>query len=334
MMNRNVYCVCLLLGISLLVGPSVWGAVVATDGPDGQVPLQIHLPREVTVRDCRLNLGQVSVVRGPEVLAAKASLVGLGRLSLPGQTVVLDRTTILSRLASSGIAASQVRLTGAKAIAVSRQQKIIEDEDFIEIGRQFLKQYPTARLASETIVTTRPKDLVLDDVPQEIELTPKLARSGGRGHALIQIQVLADGQVVGTRNVSFRMRFPRHRLVTTEPIPEGAALTEGNVKIETTVGDQPEPAGWKPPYGSVAMRPIPADTEIRQGMIGAARSAIVVRRNEVVQIRIERPGILITAMGTALQEAHAGECLKVRNADSRRTILCRVRDDGAVEPVL
>ena len=333
-MNRNVCYLCLLIGGSWLASPSVWGAVVAADVPAGEVPLQVHLPREVTVRDCRLNLGEVSVVRGPANLVNKASLVGLGRLSLPGQTVVLDRPTILSCLASSGIAASQVRLTGAQAVAVRRQQKIIEDDDFIEIGREFLKRYPTARRASEMTVTMRPKELVLDDIPKKIELTPKLARSGSRGQVMVQVEVLADGQAVGIRTVSFRLRFPRRRLVTTEPILEGMALTADNVKIETVAGDQPEPAGWKPPYGSVATRPIPADTEIRQGMIGTARSDVVVRRNEVVQIRIERPGILITAMGTALQEAHAGEYLKVRNTDSRRTIVCRVRADGTVEPTL
>ena len=45
-------------------------------------------------------------------------------------------------------------------------------------------------------------------------------------------------------------------------------------------------------------------------------------------------GIVVTAMGTALKEARAGELVKVRNADSRRVILCRVKNDGTVEPIL
>lgn len=333
-MNRNAYYVCLMLSGMLLVGSPLWGVVVAVDITAGEMPLQVHLPREVTVQDSRLNLGQISVVRGPETLVNKVSQIGMGRLSLPGQKVVLDRSTILSRLASSGITAEQVRLTGAKAVVVRQQQKIIKDEDFIEIGRQFLQQYPAARLAIEIIPITRPKNLVLAALPEKIELTPKLIRNGARGYVMVQVQVLADGQAVGTRNVSFRLRYRRHRLVTTEPIPEGTALTPENVKIETTVADQPEATGWTPPYGSVAVRLISADTEIRRGMIGVARSAVVVRRNEIVQIRMERPGILITAMGTALQEAHAGECLKVRNADSHRVIICRVKADGTVEPMM
>jgi flagella basal body P-ring formation protein FlgA len=42
----------------------------------------------------------------------------------------------------------------------------------------------------------------------------------------------------------------------------------------------------------------------------------------------------VTAVGVALQEARAGEYVKVRNADSSRIILCKVNVDGTVEPML
>ena len=104
--------------------------------------------------------------------------------------------------------------------------------------------------------------------------------------------------------------------------------------IETVESDRPEPANWKPPYGLAVTRTVPAHAEIRPDMIGTPRSSTVVRRNETVEIRLERPGLVVSAMGTALQEAHAGEVLKVRNADSNRIVMCRVRADGAVEPIL
>ena len=63
-------------------------------------------------------------------------------------------------------------------------------------------------------------------------------------------------------------------------------------------------------------------------------SPVVVLRNEAVVIRIQRPELLVTAMGIALQEARAGECVKVRNVDSSRVVLCRVNTDGTVEPML
>ena len=139
-MNRSVWCVVGILGFLLGVTHCEAAAAVASSDSDTEAYLQVHLPREVAVQDNQLSLAQVGVVRGPEALVAEVSDIGLGRISLPGQKVVVDRPTILSRLASSGISAQRVRFTGAKAVTVRRQQTVIEAEDFVEVGRRFLRQ--------------------------------------------------------------------------------------------------------------------------------------------------------------------------------------------------
>jgi flagellar basal body P-ring formation protein FlgA len=331
-MDPKIYRLAVIVWGGFLVVGSGVGAVVPGPAPDAL--LQVHLPREVAIQDLQLNLGRVSVIRGPGAMVAKAAKIGLGRFSAPGQEVVLDQATILSRLASSGIFAAQVRLTGAQAVTVRRQQEIIETEDFVEAARQFLQQYAAGRSACRIIPMVRPKDLVLPQLPKQVKLTPQLGRRGTRGHVTVRIHVTVNGQEIGTRDVSFRLRYERHRVVAVEQIPEGTVLSAENVKIETTESDQPEPAGWKPPYGQIAARTLAANAEIRSDMVGSAQSAVVVHRNEVVQIRLERPGIVITAMGKALQEARTGEYLKVRNSDSQRVIMCRVKGDGTVEPML
>jgi flagella basal body P-ring formation protein FlgA len=136
------------------------------------------------------------------------------------------------------------------------------------------------------------------------------------------------------REISFRLKYQCHRVVTVKEVPEGTVLTPENLKVETVVSDQPEPAGWKPPYGLAAVRALAADTEIRGDMINSPQSPVVVLRNETVVIRIQRPGLLVTAVGVALQEARAGEYVKVRNTDSSRVVICQVNADGTVEPIL
>jgi len=323
----------MVCGGLLVASPGLAGAVDGTDA-ESDVLLQVHLPREVMVQDSHLSLSQVSVIRGPGVVVAKASKVGLGRFSVPGQKVVLDRPTILSCLASSGIPSAQVRLTGAEAVTVRRQLKIVETADLIAAAEQFLRQFPAARAACKIIPVIRPKDLVLSEVPEQVELKPRLVRRGARGQVTVEVAVMVDGRNMGTRNVAFRLRYERRRVVAIDQIPEGTVLSPENVKIEAVESDWPEPVGWKPPYGQATIRTVPANAAIRADMIGPVRSAVFVRRNQTVQIRLDRAGLLVTAMGTALQEAHAGECLKVRNADSNRIIICRVKVDGTVEPML
>jgi len=296
--------------------------------------LQVHLPREVTVQGSLLTLGQVSVVRGDPALVATAAQIGLGQLSMPGQKAILDRATILSRLASQGIPAEQVRLTGAEAVTVRRLQKIISAEEFIEAGKTFLRQHPPGPSISAMIPTVKPKDLVLPGQVADLQVTPRQIKTAARGHVTVQIAVTADGKECGVREIAFRLKYQNHRVVTVKEIPEGAALTAENVKIETVESDQPEPVNWRPPYGLVAVRTLAADTEIRGEMTNAPQSPVVVLRNEAVVIRIQRPELLVTAMGIALQEARAGEYVKVRNADSSRVVLCKVNADGTVEPML
>ncbi len=225
-------------------------------------------------------------------------------------------------------------MTGAEAVAVRRFQKIISTEEFIEVGKTFVRQHPPGPSISATIPTIKPKDLVLPGQVADLQVTPQYVKTTARGSVTVQITVTGDGKEFGVREIPFRLKYQGHRIVTVKEIPEGTALTTENIKIETVESDQPEPANWKPPYGLMAIRTLAADTEIRGEMINAAQAPVIVLRNDAVVIRIQRPELVVTAMGIALQEARAGEFVKVRNADSSRVVLCKVNTDGTVEPML
>ena len=295
--------------------------------------LRIHLPREVTVQNPLLSLGQVTVITGAGPLAATAGGVRLGRFSVPGQKITLDRATILSRLASQGIAAEKVVLTGADAVTVRRRQQVISGDEFVSFARLFLQQNPPGSSPCDGTAAAKPKDLALPDEPQNMQLVPRFVENGASGFVTVQVSVVVDGKEVGSRTVPLRLRYRCRKAVTVQEIAEGATLTPENVKIEEAVSDRPE-TGWKPPYGLVALRNLPARTEIRDGMVDAAQPSLIIRRNETVVIRLQRPGFLVTAVGLAMQEGRAGQYVKVRNTDSHRIIMCKVNGDGTVEPVL
>ncbi len=330
-MSRRLSRVILCILLCLL---SVATAADDSGRSEARAWLQVHLPREVTVEGSSLILGQISVIKGEPNLVVAAGSIGLGRLSVPGQRVILDRPTILSRLASHGLPMEKVRVTGAEAVRVRRHQKVIGTDEFIEMGSSFLRQHPPGPMVCEVIPTTRPKDLILPGQMEDLQLTPRFIRSGSRGYVTVRIVVAADGNEVGTRDIPFRLRYQCRQAVTTTEVAEGAVLTPENVKIEMVVSDRPESPGWRPPYGLMASRALAADRVIDNDMVGSPQSAIVIRRNDTVVIRVERPGLLVTAVGTALREARAGEYVKVRNVDSSRVIVCKVNADGTVEPML
>jgi flagella basal body P-ring formation protein FlgA len=332
MSRRGILIVLIGCGVSLAL-PREAVALQAEHGARSDV-VQIHLPRDVTVKSPLLSLGQVSVIRGAGPLAATASSVRLGRFSTAGQKIVLDRATILSRLASQGIPAEKVVLSGAQAVTVRRRLQTISGDECVALARSFLRQNPPASSPCDGIATAKPKDLALSGEPEDIQLLPRFAENGARGFVTVQVAVVADGQEIGSRDVPLRLRYRCRRAVASQEIAEGTVLTPENVKIEETASDRPEAPGWKPPYGLLALRALPAGTEVRGDMVDAAQASVVIRRNETVVIRVQRPGFLVTAVGLALQEARAGQYVKVRNTDSHRVIVCKVNTDGTVEPVL
>ncbi|MBA7646272.1 hypothetical protein ES703_54034 [subsurface metagenome] len=304
-----------------------------TKGPQKDSALRIYLLREVTIKNDAIKLGQVSIIRGKESLVAKANEIALGRISVPGQKIVVARSMVLSRLACNGIPASKVTLTGAEKITVKQQEQIIKGSDFVELASSFLKKNPPAGSVCQMSPIRIPKDLVLPGVSKDIKLSQRLAGSSARNQAKVQIVVLADDKKIGVCEVTFRLKYNCRRVVTLVELGAGTVISPGNVKIEKSVSNYPEPAGWRPPYGLVARRKLSAKTVICPDMIGPAKPAVVVGRNQTVVIRIERPGLLVTAIGKAMQDGRAGEYIKVRNVDSQRIILAKVNENGTVEPI-
>lgn len=295
--------------------------------------LQVYLLREVAIKDDVIKLGRVSIIRGRESLVAKASEIALGRISVPGQEITIDRPMVLSRLACNGVPASKVTLIGAEKITVKRQQQIIKGNKFVELASSFLKKNLPDRSICQLAPLRTPKDLVIPEVSKDIKLSPRLARSSAKNQAKVQISVLADGKEIGVREVNFRLKYNCRRAVTLVDIPAGAIISSENVKIESSISSYPEPAHWRPPYGFISKRKLPANIVIRPHMVGPVKPAVIVRRNRNVVIRVERPGLLITAIGKAMQDGRAGEYIKVRNVDSQRIILVRVNENGTVEPI-
>jgi flagella basal body P-ring formation protein FlgA len=324
----------LAVALLLMQAQLCWSST-GNDSTDSasQARLTIHLPNEAAVESESLTLGQVAVVTGQEPLAAKAREVMLGRISLPGQKITIDRSLILSRLACSGMPSCDPVLSGADKVTVSRMVKVIKGGNFIESASSFLADNVRERSIARWEPLRLPAELVLSNQAQSIELLPRLVSRGVNGQATTEVSVVADGEVIGTRQVVFRPKYNIRRVVTLTDMAAGATITPENTRIEKVVSDEQEPADWAAPYGLVAVRNLAAGTVIGSGMAKVSQPPVVIERNQTVVIRIERPGLVVTAMGKAIQQGKLGECIKVRNVDSQRVILAKVNEDGTVEPV-
>jgi flagella basal body P-ring formation protein FlgA len=305
-------------------------------GRAGEMPkdwsVAIHLPRQIEIDGSVPTLGQVSVVRGEDSCVKKAERIALGRLVVPGQSVTISRSVLLGRLASNGIPASRVKLTGAEELVIRQRGRAINVSGFVELAKAYLAKHPPASSVCESEVVRPPTELIFKGTPKDVKLSPRLIANGVPGLARVEIEVTADGAKVGTRQVTFRLKYKGRRYVTLVDVPVGALITSDNVKAEETILSQP--ASLSPtPYGLVAKRRLTANTVIKPNLVGPAEPPLVFKRNQSVVIRIDTFGLLVTAAGKALEDGRVGQFVKVQNIDSGRTIVAKVNNDGTVAPV-
>jgi len=295
--------------------------------------LQVYLPRQITIQDASFTVGQVGIVRGEEPLLRKVNEVKLASFSMPGQQITIERPLLLSRLASAGIEPSQIRLTGAEETTVKRQQQVIKGSEFVELALSSLRKTLSPGLACSFNTVRMPEELVLPGTTRDIELSARMVDGGARNRPRIDIDVVADGSLIATRRIAFAASYKCRTVVALVDIPKGTVISAENVRIETASSDYPEPDMWSPPYGHIATRVIEANSVIGPHMTTSPQRQTVIKRNENVVVRIDMPGLLITAVGKALQDGKTGDSIRVRNADSRMIIWARVNEDGTLCPI-
>lgn len=295
--------------------------------------LKIYLPREITVNDSYPKLGQVAILRGSEALLQKVNDIGLGHLSTPEQGLMIDRNIILGRLACNGIAASTVTLTGAEQILIKRQHLFISGSRIANEALVFLKNNLPNPSICQIETLRSPDDLILPGIDENVKFTCHLLPHTIRNQGKVAVITFQNNQEIGRNEVTFQFRYQYRKVVTKIAIAKGETINAENTIIEPGVSNYPEPANWSAPYGLVATRPLPPKTVIAKNMISSPKPDIVIKRNQSVSIKIENAGLLATATGTALQDGIAGECIKVRNIDSKIIITAKVNDDGSVAPV-
>jgi flagella basal body P-ring formation protein FlgA len=248
---------------------------------------------------------------------------------------VVDRGTILSRLASEGIKASEVTISGAERVNIRRDEEAIGGERFVEVAKEFLKAQSQYSEASKIEPVLMPKGWVLNDCEGQIRLVPRRVDTRFASKPKVWVSILVDGVEKGVREVIFKLRYNRPEAVATVDIPVGTVIGPEHIEIKSVVSNIPKSSKWAPPYGLVAKRTIREGSVVTDKMAGPPEAPVLITRKQQVYLKIETGGLFVSALGEALEDGKVGDYIRVRRGmsnDSRVVVGC-VRPDGTVEPV-
>jgi len=296
--------------------------------------IKLYLLREVNITDESMQLGDIAILRGSSEDIAKASGVTLGKFSVPGQKITINRRTILIRLAANKIPSTNVSFSGAKEVKVGRKELIISANDITAKASEFLKKNKTNSTVASYELMRNCRKVILPAQKGEITLAACLNKRGSALQVIVDVDVMLDGKKMGTNQVAYRPMYNRRLVVATADLPVGTVLSNENIKVETITSKYPEPKGFKLPVGLVAKRDIKSGQQIRNSLVMQPKPEILIKRNALVVIKIDTPAILLTVKGKALGEGGFGEMIKVKNIDSNKIIICKVNYDGTVSPAI
>ena len=314
---------------------AAWACTALEAGQKSVSPLHVYLPRTVQAVGPQLTLGDVGIIRGDAQDCRKAAAIPMGRAPFSRETIVVDRPTILSRLAAHGFAAKAVRLTGAQKVTVGRDEKIFPAVELLKAAEDFLtKRRPGPAGCGWRLVGKVSSPLTSPGGGGDVVLKVSLAEASPPGHVKLRISAVSSKIELARRELLFKLTYPHREAVTKAPVPAGKKITTENTAIRTVRRDSPPKTNWTAPFGTVAVRNLKAGAVLADASVRAPKAPIAVQRNRPVIMVVRGFGFVITAKALALQDGRPGQFIRVRNVDSQRIVVARVRHDGTVEPAI
>lgn len=288
-------------------------ATALADGPRLNQMVEVEGP-VVRLKDLFENagpVGQIAVFRSPD----------------PGTTGKISVARILAAAKKQGL--KHIVAPAFAMVTISRASRVIPVEELEELVRAYLLKSKPEITGNGKLVITLPeglKDLHLDpSVRGELSLSSlDWSQRSGRFTARFSI---AGGQPVTIRG-SARMMV--EVTVARAAIARGKILSSMDVETRlVSSGRRGSGHNNRPEelVGLSARRSIQAGQPISMKDLEPPR---IIRKNQLVTIMLEVPGLVLRTEGKALADASLGQAVKILNTRSKRIINATARGPGLV----
>jgi flagella basal body P-ring formation protein FlgA len=296
--------------------------------------IKIVLPAEAVVEGPQVCLSSIGVLECPASLTGQAGDLTLGTFVSKGQILWIDHNTILSRLASIGVEASCVELSGAEVVKVKRKETTIASEKIAQKAKDYLEQQLAGQKIASLSLFRQPTSIVLDDPNTPAELSCTMSRYQTPGTLKVDVAVSQKGLACDHSEVIFTVRYKVRQAVALKEIEAGAAITSENVQVQEVQALSPEQKMEVEPYGMLARRKIMRGAMVRSDWLAPRQTPVMIRRNQQVLVKVDAGGLYLSATGQAMEEGRVGDVIRIRRGQRPEEVMiyCTVQPDGTVQP--
>lgn len=315
-----------MLPLRLVLAASLAGlACVAPEllHANGTAPGRIVVARQAQIDEAAIRLGDLSELSGGAIEFAELEL---GAAPLPGASRRLSGSEILARLREAGLDERAVRYQIPSSVRVRRSAQTLDPRRLEDAVRAALEH--ELREGERLSAVETPSGIFLPLGRYTLSVGPLERQSGGR--ARVEVAVDQEDGTVLQLPVNLRLSASGFVVVARQAIPAGKLLEPADVAVERRPSTGIPRGALADPEEAIGKR---ARIALDPGKVldhRALESPMLVRRGDPVRIVVDHPGMRLSTVGRALENAAAGSVVRVINPSSGRELAAEVIAHGQV----
>lgn len=294
-------------------------------------PLRITVESAAEVQGATITIGDIANIQGgePETIAIIKPIV-IGQSPAPGEERSLYSNYIDTRLKQHGLKPQNYSIQAPDRILVRRAFQHLESGDIeSRVVQAIQKNMPWKphQVSVRSIRGIRSVKLPPGHLTIDVLFPPNTDFLGSTPFTIsFRVNGNIEQHMYGTAllNISWDLvttarPLPRHHVITASDIRiKNFNLTRLPRQVFRNQGDI---------IGKRTRRPLRANTLIHAYEVEALP---LIRKGDVIMIRVESPLLHITTIGEAIENGYRGETIRVKNLSSQREVHAVVVDPKTV----
>jgi flagella basal body P-ring formation protein FlgA len=295
----------------------------------GAEKIVVNLKEQVSVQSNNIVLQDVAELQGTDSdQLAKFAQIPLGAAPRLGIAATLSRNQITNYIQKEVGPFPETSFTGAEVVQIRLQSRPIESEEIASILKAYILQ-TTSWKESEIEIQSieHPRGIEVPPGESHLQVSLRLPVTG-RGRIIFPFEMVQDGRVLRYFYTTAKIRVSSGIVTAAKPIRAGKVIElEDVVQSPAMIGDFQATYLRAPDeiLGKISQRNYsPGDPLTRE----AFADPIMIKRGETVHLRLERSGLVLTALGRAEQDGRLGQTIRVRNMEFSTLLNAQITGPG------
>lgn len=298
----------------------------------GKAKTAVRLKPTVAVRGLDVTIGELCDLPANDASGAALAKIRFGKAPLLGFSRTIGRGEIVQSIAAAGVDLATLEFGGADEVVVQPLHVEVPGQDLLEAATAALQ----AQLAIEggDVEYEAPRQMRHVQAPpgrigQDLSARVRGTRTGPNG-AVVDVELLVDGESFKKVPVQFRLIRYQHVLKTNGPLRAGTPLGPDTLIVSREPVDQAPGlflARFDQVEGLIAARTLQSGQRLT--LVDVAPPAVI-QRGDVVTVVLTKGRVKVTAKAMANHDAPLGGRITLTSLTSRTAMAGIVQAPGLV----